>query len=62
MEALQMYKFALKKDSLDFMSGVSTSEEISSEPSSDLLQKLAGSYMTDEEREDVMDKVLKVIK
>jgi hypothetical protein len=59
MEALQMYKFALKKDRLDFMKGWVTSEslmvDVGAEDDSDLLASLLSDH------EDTLDKIIAAV-
>jgi len=62
MEALQMWKFALCCNSLNFTSRfLESNKNIPGLSSSDLLEKLASLFDTDENRENAMDKVLHVI-
>jgi hypothetical protein len=57
MEALQMLKFALKKERLNFMQGWITSESLmcDREPEGDLLSLL----LREEDAEDVLDQIIR---
>lgn len=63
MEALQMYKFGLKTDFMNFTAGFMTLEDdlLQDEPSSrDLLGDLSSSSRP-HQREDIMDNIIRVI-
>lgn len=62
MEALQMLKFALHQDALDFTSDLLTQEEVlRPDDSQDLLLRLTRPHVSVVERENVMDRIVRSI-
>jgi hypothetical protein len=60
MEALQMLKFALKKERLTFTDGWMTSEGSLCEPEADESCDLLSLLLTDEDAEGVLDRIINV--
>jgi hypothetical protein len=58
MEALQMLKFALKKERLSFMDGWITSEAMMSEREPDQGVDLLSLLLREENAEDVLDQII----
>jgi hypothetical protein len=58
MEALQMLKFALKKERLDFMQGWSTTENTMREREPDEGIDLLSQLLREEDTEDVIDQII----
>jgi hypothetical protein len=59
MEALQMLKFALKKERLNFMQGWITSESMMSEREPDEGVDLLSRLLREEDAEDVLDQIIR---
>ena len=62
MEALQMLKFSINNENMDFTSDLLTPEtDLYEDTTDDLLTRLGGDFTTVDAREDLIDQVIKEV-